>query len=429
MMLSIDLSIVNPNCLQNVAELSKTHDVRVNDDIIDIHGRKILAQGARVCGSIYERLLSHKLAKPLETSLTISDGVSVGAVVDEAKRLLDETDILSGCLAAGNASSVVAVLESLSFDRVTMLLLTMVENRGSAMLRHGVLTAVVATALGMALRLPQDSLRLLALGGLVHDIGELYINPDFLKPHRELGLEEWKHIAVHPRVGEVVITELTQHSRELAQAVAEHHERFSGYGYPKGRQGHQISKLGAVLSMAETIGGMLMREDRPMGRVCLAVKMIPGDYHPELVSLVLRLGAAAQWNDSGGQEGADSVADFVGLTDRLHASLNAGLDEVTNALAANNPYDDNLAMILDYAKTRLLMLKGTLDAAGMSAKGFHDAVSCRDTDILLESEVILMETRWRLRELARQVFLKGTTGLKESALAKLMSLLPILTAK
>lgn len=427
--MDIDLSVVNQHYLQNVVNLGKTREVIVSDDIYDAKGAKLLARGAQVRDSVYDRLVRFKLAKPLEASLTVHDGISKDTIVAEAKKLLEENETLSGCVAASNsAAALFAILHSLTLDGVTTLLLSMVENRGPGMLRHSVLTAVLATVLGIRLKFSPDDLRHLALAGLLHDIGELYIDPDFLKPGRELTPAEWRNIAVHPRVGELVLSELTQYPKEIARTVAEHHERFNGYGYPRRLKGHQISKFGSVLSVAETVGGILLKKDRPVERACLAVKMVPGDYDSELVSILLRLGCDTALSCQRPPAPSQALADLVNMAERLHACLHAVLTEIANATAPNQSHDDDLETILDYSRNRVLMLQNTLHAVGITAKGFFDAVSCNDMDIVLEAEVVLMETQWRLRELARQLYLRATTLLlKEPSMARLAPLCEALT--
>ena len=52
------------------------HQVEVTEDIVSGNGVKLLAKGARVDANTHERLLRHKLSRPLEACLGIADGVS-----------------------------------------------------------------------------------------------------------------------------------------------------------------------------------------------------------------------------------------------------------------------------------------------------------------------------------------------------------------
>jgi len=68
-------SDVNPHFLDHVLAASETHEVQASEDILERSGIKLLAKGARVDAVLRDRLLDHKLRKPLEQCLEVADGV------------------------------------------------------------------------------------------------------------------------------------------------------------------------------------------------------------------------------------------------------------------------------------------------------------------------------------------------------------------
>jgi hypothetical protein len=69
-------------------------------------------------------------------------------------------------------------------------------------------------------------LRMAMLGGLLHDLGEMYIDPRFgeADADRSLDFQSYQQLVVHPHVGQLLISQLTDYPKALARAVAEHHE-------------------------------------------------------------------------------------------------------------------------------------------------------------------------------------------------------------
>ncbi len=56
---------------------------------------------------------------------------------------------------------------------------------------------------------------------------------------------------VHPHIGQLLLTQLTDYPKDIARAVAEHHERLDGSGYPHRLTGDKMSTLGKLLAATE----------------------------------------------------------------------------------------------------------------------------------------------------------------------------------
>ena len=109
---SEDLKTVNPHYLGRAIDLGEHYQVCASEDIYDAKGVKLLAKGAVLAPGMQERLIRHKLHKPLETSLSVADGVTIDMVVAVARQLFDELPPLQAC--AGAVSARDATLEVLA---------------------------------------------------------------------------------------------------------------------------------------------------------------------------------------------------------------------------------------------------------------------------------------------------------------------------
>src|SRR5205814_10663286 len=98
--------------------------------------------------------------------------------------------------------------------------------------------------------------RTLAIAGLVHDIGELYIDPAYLQRDAHLTIEQWRHIVTHTLVGHRVLREMAGAGRAVADAVLLHHERLSGFGYPRSIGGETFVLDGQIVAAAEWLRGL-----------------------------------------------------------------------------------------------------------------------------------------------------------------------------
>jgi len=84
-------------------------------------------------------------------------------------------------------------------------------------------------------------LRMLASGGLLHDVGKMRINPDTLNKVGRLTGEEWEELRSHPNLGLSFLHSRQGIEPQELMMVYQHHEKLDGSGYPSGLCGSEIS--------------------------------------------------------------------------------------------------------------------------------------------------------------------------------------------
>ncbi|MBI4279097.1 MAG: HD domain-containing protein [Armatimonadetes bacterium] len=102
---------------------------------------------------------------------------------------------------------------------------------------HSVDVTIAALALGKRLALPRDTLRQLALGCLLHDIGKVFVDPAILRKPAALTPEEWAVIHRHPQWSYETISQMPFPEILPRHVGWQHHERQDGSGYPRGLRG------------------------------------------------------------------------------------------------------------------------------------------------------------------------------------------------
>lgn len=282
----IDLTRPNVHYVKNVENLARTHEVVACEDVFDSRGTKLVAKGARVDQTLHERLLRFKLSQPLETSLSVSDGLTPAKMLAEAETLLEKIPALAKLLQPASVrSELMSTIRGMQLGRVSTMLASM--ECASQESTHNHFALAVVTSLGIGARLGIDTAQLqnIAIASLLHDVGELYINPEYRQRGRSLTPDEWKHIAAHPRIGQLVIEGTMSLPKSISTAIAEHHERPNGFGYPRLIGAKDISPLGNILLVTEVLCGVFSKDSNVREHACLAVKVIPGEYPKEIVSL------------------------------------------------------------------------------------------------------------------------------------------------
>src|SRR5919205_287753 len=99
---------------------------------------------------------------------------------------------------------------------------------------HSRRVALLAVQVGEALGLPPATLRHLAVGGLLHDVGKLSVAGEILRKPAKLTDAEYAEVKRHPEAGVKLLRELGGFPPAVLSLVGEHHERLDGAGYPAG---------------------------------------------------------------------------------------------------------------------------------------------------------------------------------------------------
>ncbi len=125
---------------------------------------------------------------------------------------------------------------------------------------HCDIVAEYAVKIAVKMKLPDASQRALRIAGLLHDIGKLAVPDEILKKPAPLTAAEREIMQRHVAIGEVLIREVPELT-EVIQAVACHHERYDGDGYPRGLAGEAIPLIGRIIAVADAYSAMSL--DRP----------------------------------------------------------------------------------------------------------------------------------------------------------------------
>lgn len=121
---------------------------------------------------------------------------------------------------------------------------------------HSVNVSVIALTVGRACGLDEDRLRILGLGGLLHDLGKLRIDHQIISKPGRLTPKEFEEIKRHPRSGADIVSQMAGVSPEVVDIVIGHHLHFDRAGYPADLKGRPISPLADMAAIADTYDAM-----------------------------------------------------------------------------------------------------------------------------------------------------------------------------
>jgi HD-GYP domain-containing protein (c-di-GMP phosphodiesterase class II) len=401
-------SQANRHFLEAVVNLSETQEIALSEDVYSEKGVKLLARGAKVSAQMYAKVISHKLVKPIEVCISAGDPPSGPMLVRIAEAALDELPLLAGI---GNWTqgrvTPIGMLSKCKMSASAGTLLAVAFSRSEGAARHAVVTSLIAMGIANAYRYNDPQLlAAMCIGGLFHDVGELYVDPSVLHGHA-LTATEWMSYASHPIIGAALAREVCSFDVITQRAILEHHEYADGFGYPRSLRGQGISPGGRILSLAEVLSA-LIQKPAAFNRIDIALKIMPGEHEPELVSLV---------NDLL-REGRSAERDKI---ERLEEDVNANVHSVFLRIAeVLTVYDELMSKaantsqsaraILDEAFDRFAEVQKAFASTGVTGLATLDGKVDGDEldESRFEAQCVFNEIAWRLQKLSRELVLKAT---------------------
>lgn len=381
----------NPDLLQSIIKASETYSIVASQDIVDIRGLKLWAKGQPVSAALQQRLLERKLKNPLESCLMAEDGVTPFTLLDELTALWAEEGALSHALRP-HAAVLEKQLKQIPLHSVAQLLLTTALATRPDSLPHAVRAMALAGSMAQAQSSPVDT-RLAMLGGLLHDIGEAYIQPQYLDPEKPLDLLGHKHMMVHPRMAQVLLSSTTDYPVTLCRAVGEHHERLNGSGYPARLSGEAISPLGMLLAAVEVTMGISRNRTAPLTRASFALRVVPGEFPSRYSSVIFNMARDAK----------EEVPHHFELPEVALEHINTALNNAQQtAQAQQTPsLSTDARLIVSLALERLARLRLSWNALGVWGMSPTELTAQDHFEMSLAGR----ELRLRLRDLQRECML------------------------
>ena len=165
---------------------------------------------------------------------------------------------------------------------------------------HSKRVTAYTIALGRAMGLDTEQLKVIARGALLHDFGKIATPDSILLKPGKLDPEEMSLMREHCRRGYEIVRKIP-FLKEASEIVYTHQERFDGKGYPRGLSGADIPLGARIFAIADTMDAMT--SDRPYRKGTTfeaareeIVRCAGGQFDPVVVEAFLRIPVEA-WSE------------------------------------------------------------------------------------------------------------------------------------
>ncbi len=194
-------------------------------------------------------------------------------------------------------------------------LLTGLTRHNPEALTHARRVAGIATAIGIALGLPDTELVVVARGALLHDIGKLAMPAALMCKPAALTGDEIHLLRSHPEIGAAIVADAPA-LRLPADIVRSSHEAWDGSGYPGQLEGAMIPLGGRITAVADTYDALTWSRAAagPVAQVSAIAELVrcAGTlFDPEVVRSWLRVLDDGRSRADAGKGRTPGPADFA----------------------------------------------------------------------------------------------------------------------
>jgi putative nucleotidyltransferase with HDIG domain len=188
-----------------------------------------------------------QVSKELAPAERITQIEQIGAAFT---KYLYEGDLTSSCVRRAELLST-QLVECVKEDPSCIKHITGLANHDMYTFLHSIRVSAYATAIAIKMGIDSDEhLRLIAMGGIFHDVGKIDVPLPVINKQGPLLEHEWIQMKNHPlsgleKVGDTILNHVT---REI---IVHHHERLNGSGYPHGLDKNSILPEVQVATLAD----------------------------------------------------------------------------------------------------------------------------------------------------------------------------------
>lgn len=194
---------------------------------------------------------------------------------------------------AENAPNAAASTDTQGAAQSTYALVAAIEAKDPFIRGHSAEVSRIAVAIASEMQLPEPAIESLRVAAVLHDVGKISVPGEILNKPGKLSWPEWQLVKTHVAQGLRILSE-ANFPPPVKAAVAQHHERLDGSGYPQGLRADQIMLEARILAVADVFEAMTShRPYRPAVSVAQSVEYLKGNvgtkFDPVVVDAFLKV--------------------------------------------------------------------------------------------------------------------------------------------
>lgn len=250
-----------------LARANHTFSITARNELRDSNGIRLIAAGQAIDDSIAEQVMNHQLVFGQRFPISIDQSVVFERCID-GHLLFHRTYALFGKHAdlmtihkqVSHDDELKALTVNTKLPEFIRQKLTILEQQMPERFDEALFCAWFAALIARQLALGDAAVGQAYLAGLIRDIGFLSISDKVLEKDGALSPADWCIIQSHVELSRASLAACACVTPEVIRAVAEHHERCDGSGYPLSSREDTLSPLGLIVGLADTLQALRFKQ-------------------------------------------------------------------------------------------------------------------------------------------------------------------------
>jgi len=159
-----------------------------------------------------------------------------------------------------SSEKVMEIMEDcMSVNEVGFGAIAQITNKDYYTYTHSVNVGLYCMTFGVKCQMPRNDIRDLGVGGMMHDVGKSKIPHEIINKNGQLTDEEFEVMKQHSPWGKEILDDMNCYGPNVVVMAAQHHEKFTGGGYPNNLSGESISTFARVCKIMDVYDALTTR--------------------------------------------------------------------------------------------------------------------------------------------------------------------------
>ncbi len=387
--------------LQHLVAADQHQDVVAEQDIVNQFGVLLIKKGVRISAGVSSTLQQHKLRHRLEQSIELTTTLSNRGIYRHLQALLESNSEYRQLHAAFRFQ---APLEKLllanPLHKVLRQHLTIMQQQAPHDFEHSLFCGWASALIGHEMGLSSERCENLFYCGLLHDIGLLHITR---AEDGKLAPEQWRSLQSHVLVGSLIVKNCDCFPSEVAEGIAEHHERLDRTGYPSQKPGEQLGLFGQIVGATDLLDTLCKREKEhsttPLSLSLAYFRVHQGAFKEAIFSAIFRILSRSRYQPPElGDDERGRVQHRVQQLQPIQKKLARPLEPLSSLGGTFKKQVSGEAIVL-----MSIAITETLNRAGMDNAHYEQwlqgVMDSSDSHALVEADAMHYELLWLFKRL------------------------------
>ena len=250
-----------------LARANQSFTVTARSDITDANGVRLIRADQVIDDTVADKIMNHQLvfgqrfATPIDQMVVFEHCIDGHLLFHKTYALFGKhADLMTMHKRVSNDDELKEWATNSQLPEFIWQKLTILEQQMPERLDEALFCAWFSALIARRMALSEDIVRQAYLAGLIRDIGFLSISDKVLHKDGQLTTAEWRTIQSHVEFSRVCLEACACVHPDVLRAVNEHHERCDGSGYPAHKRGDDLSQLGLIVGLADTLQALRFKQ-------------------------------------------------------------------------------------------------------------------------------------------------------------------------